>query len=311
MWRAPEIAAGPTWLEFATSIADLWHVFLDHVPRLATAAVVVVSTAILARGTRAVLRRVLTRTRLRASLRELFSQLAHAAVWVPCVPTAAVVVFPEVGFFRVLAAVALASIALGLAFKDILEDVFAGVLILWRFPFETGDYIMVEGNERLQGEVEDTWIRMTLLRTVTDELVVVPNATLYKSAVRVLTWRDRRRQEIAVTVPYEEDVDGARRLIARAVAACTSVDGRHEVQVFARSFTDVGLELEVAWWSGATPLELRASRDEVVAAIKRAFDRAGLKVPFPHRTPALEAGHSPRLGGDVGLRVDAASGATR
>lgn len=303
----PDIAPEPgeAWDRFLFAVGDLWRGFIDHLPLLAIAAAVLILMGLLAKLARGVLRRVLGRTQLRAGLRELFAQLSYVGVWVLAVLVAAVIVFPDFTFGQVLATAGLASIAIGFAFKDIFENFFAGVLILWRFPFETGDYIMVEGEERLQGEVMDTWIRMTLLRTVTDELIVVPNSTLYKNAVRVLTWRDRRRQEIMVGVAYGEDVDMAREVIARAVKSCSTVDARHQVQVFARAFGESSLDFEVAWWSAAKPLDVRASRDEVVAAIKRELDREGVEIPFPYRTLMFKEKNPLHVEGEVGRRAGA------
>ncbi|WP_197703565.1 hypothetical protein [Marinobacter sp. LV10R510-11A] len=42
--------------------------------------------------------------------------------------------------------------------------------------------------------------------------------------------------------------------------------------------------IEVSWWTGSRPLDIRESRDEVVASIKSALDKAGIEIPFPYRT---------------------------
>jgi len=44
------------------------------------------------------------------------------------------------------------------------------------------------------------------------------------------------------------------------------------------------IDIEVAWWSDPTPLGFRRSRGEVVTAIKRDLDAAGIEIPFPYRT---------------------------
>jgi hypothetical protein len=76
------------------------------------------------------------------------------------------------------------------------------------------------------------------------------------------------------------------------------------VQVFAHAFTDEGVEFEVTWWTGSRPVDVRRSRDEVVAAVKRALDEAGLKVAVPRRVLAFD----PPLGIGTSFRGDAAAG---
>ncbi|MEL6797006.1 MAG: mechanosensitive ion channel family protein, partial [Planctomycetota bacterium] len=55
-------------------------------------------------------------------------------------------------------------------------------------------------------------------------------------------------------------------------------------RIVAHEFASSSVNFEVAWWTGSTPLARRESRDQVVAAIKRALDDAGIEIPFPYRT---------------------------
>jgi len=50
------------------------------------------------------------------------------------------------------------------------------------------------------------------------------------------------------------------------------------------AFGDSSIDIEVAWWSDPTPLGFRRSRGEVLTAIKRELDAAGIEIPFPYRT---------------------------
>ncbi len=198
---------------------------------------------------------------------------------------AAVIVFPGFGVGNLIATTGLLSIALGFAFQDIFENAFAGVLILWRFPLEIGDFIEVP-NVSIMGRVEDIEIRMTQLRLTTGELVLMPNSTIYKNVVKVLTNRDKRRITVACGIAYGEDVAEGRRVMREAVEGCPSVDrdGGHGVEVYAQAFGASSIDFEVTWWAGATPLEQRKSRDEVVEAVKAALDNAGIEIPYPYRT---------------------------
>ncbi len=83
------------------------------------------------------------------------------------------------------------SIAIGFAFRDILENLLAGVLLLFRAPFRTGDEIESEG---LRGTVQESNLRETVLRIYEGRRVLVPNATVYKNeiTVRAWTWPSRR-----------------------------------------------------------------------------------------------------------------------
>lgn len=49
-------------------------------------------------------------------------------------------------------------------------------------------------------------------------------------------------------------------------------------------FGSSSINFEVTWWTGSTPLDVRRSRDEVVAKVKHSLDEAGIEIPYPYRT---------------------------
>ncbi len=265
------------------SLREIWSQFLGHVPLIAAGIVVLIVTALAAVVLKRVARRVLRDAAIRRSLKDLAERFLAVAIWVLGLLLTAMVVFPGLDPADALAALGIGSVAIGLAFKDIFENFFAGVLILWNFPFENGDFIECNGHE---GRVVDVTIRNTMIRTVQGELVVLPNATIYKSAVEVLTYEKVRRITVICGVAYGEDVGEARGVIRSAVESCPTVAQGDEtpIQIFAQEFADSSINFEVTWWCGATPLERRRSRDEVVEAVKSALDRAGIEIPFPYRT---------------------------
>jgi small conductance mechanosensitive channel len=263
------------------SLAELWVDFLRRLPLLVAGLILLGITWIAARIGAHIAHRVAERMRLRASLQELFGQFAYIGIWFIGIIVAAVVVFPGMTPARMLTVLGLGSIAIGFAFKDIVENFFAGILILWRFPFEPGDYIQCGD---VEGKVENTTIRMTTVRQVDGQLVVMPNAQLFKMPVRVLTSRPVRRISVITGVAYGEDLDRAREVIAESVGKCSSVRRDEPIEIFAREFSDSSINFEVAWWTGSTLLDERRSRDEVVAAVKRGLNEAGIEIPFPYRT---------------------------
>lgn len=263
------------------SLDTLWKSFLKRLPLILAGIVVVVLTWIVARIAASIVRSTARRSRLRGGLQDLARQLTTCAVWLTGLMITAVILFPGMTPAKLLTVLGLGSVAIGFAFKDIFENFFAGVLILWRFPLEKGDFIECGD---VFGKVEDITVRMTSIRQVDGQLVVLPNAMLFKEAVYVSTSRKSRRITIICGIGYGEEVAAARDVIRKAVEQCNSVDRQEEIEIFAREFGDSSVNFEVTWWCGSTPLEERQSRDEVVEAVKRGLDEAGIEIPFPYRT---------------------------
>ncbi len=263
------------------SVIKMGESFLSHLPILIIAFVVLLITWLVNKLIYKILRSFLRSLHLRTSIVELLNKLVYITVWFVGLLVAAVIVFPDFTPAKLLTVVGFSSIAIGFAFKDIFENFLAGILILLREPFQLGDFIECEG---MEGFVEDINIRDTNIRRVDGQRIVLPNAMLFKNPVKVRTDLDRRRITIMCGVAYGEDVDEAREVIHKAVDKLDSVDSDKKVQVFAQAFGASSIDFEVTWWTGSSPLEIRQSRDEVVASVKRALDDAGIEIPFPYRT---------------------------
>lgn len=278
--EAPETIAG-TFDRMLETVHDVWGGFVGHVPLIVGGLVVVAVTWVLVALSRRVTERLLGRLELRPSVKHLIQRFVRLGIWLLGLTLAAMIVFPDLSPTDALTALGLVSVAVGLAFRDIFENFFAGILILWRFPFEPGDLVECSG---ITGWVEDITLRNTLIRSPEGELVIVPNSVLFKNPCTVLTDRGIRRVTVIAGVAYGEDVDASRELIRKAVETCETVRDDRPVEIFAREFGSSSINFEVSWWTGAELLDIRRSRDEVVAAVKRALDEAGIEIPFPYRT---------------------------
>lgn len=262
-------------------LTSIGRAIVASLPQIGIALVVVVATWFSAKLVGRAVGWLARGSALRPSLIELLQNLAAILVWLGGALIAATIAFPEMSPTDLLAALGIGSVAIGFAFKDIFENFLAGILILYRDPMRLGDYIRCEA---VEGLVEQITIRDTLIRQIDGQLIVLPNGYLFKNPVFIRTDRDSRRVKITVGVAYGEDVDRCRDVIKRAVQRLESVRREDPVHVFAHAFGASSIDFEVSWWTDSRPIEVRRSRDEVVAAIKRALDDAGIEIPFPHRT---------------------------
>ncbi|MEL6957948.1 MAG: mechanosensitive ion channel family protein [Pseudomonadota bacterium] len=255
---------------------------IEVAPQIAVAIVVLLLAWVVKSIASYVLRKGLDRTNLRPSLKELFQLLLSILIWTLGLMVAAVIVFPGLTPGSILAGLGIGSVAIGFAFKDVFENFLAGIIILFRREMRIGDHIECGD---VEGVVERIAIRESLIRQTDGQLVIVPNSVLFKNPLWVRTDQDKRRVTVMCGVAYDEDVDEARSVIRDAVEGCGSVDQSEKpVQIFAQAFGASSIDFEVTWWTGSEPVDIRTSRDEVVAAVKSALDKAGIEIPFPYRT---------------------------
>ncbi len=253
---------------------------IELLPNVGAALIVLFCGFLLSASLKFLARRVLSLRRAREALVTAMMTLIAAITWIITILIAATIALPGLSPAEAFAGLGIGSLAVGLAFRDIFENFLAGILILLREPMRIGDYIECDG---VAGAVQRITIRDTYLRSVDGTLRLVPNAFLFKNPVQVLTDQSERRQIAVVGVAYGTDLDTVPGIVRDAVQSCETVMSNRPVQVFACDYANSSIDFEVAWWARATPFEIRRSRDEVLRAIKRAFDAQGVKIPFPHR----------------------------
>ena len=254
---------------------------VESAPQIIAATVFLILTWVIKKIAIKVFRKASSHSNMRPSLREAFITIIGITIWVIGFMIAAMIALPGLTPAKLLAGLGVGSIAIGLAFKDTFENLLAGILLLMREPMRIDDYIECDG---VEGQVKHITIRDTYVRRTDGELVIVPNNHLYKNPLRILTDKPTRRVTIMCGIGYGEDVDEGREVIKKAVESVDSVNKDKPVQIFAQGFGASSIDFEVTWWTQSKPVDIRVSRDQVIAAVKRGLDDAGIEIPFPYRT---------------------------
>jgi small-conductance mechanosensitive channel len=192
---------------------------------------------------------------------------------------AAVVIFPGFTPASLIQLLGISSVAIGFAFRDILQNYLAGILILLTEPFRIGDQILYQSYE---GTVDDVQTRATYIRTYDGRRVVIPNGQLFTNAVIVNTAFEKRRMEYDVSIGYGDDIEKARKLILTALDKVEDALPDPQPEVLVYELAASAVVLRARWWI-EPPLikDVFYARDKVVTAIKRTLVENGIDLPFP------------------------------
>lgn len=262
-------------------LSGMWYSFTTMIPSLLIAILILLITGLIVTFATKITDGLVGKTELRPSLRNLLETLVKLGVWLLGLFVAAVVVFPDLTPGSLVAGLGIGALAIGFAFQDIFENFLAGVLIMLREKMRIGDVIECEG---VEGAVEHITLRETHLRRASGELTVVPNAFLFKNPVEIITDADQRRHEVVIGVSYDTDLDRAADVIRKAVTSVEAADQNKDIDVFATEFNSSSVDFLVRWWAGSSAGAAATSKDQVMRAIKRALDDAGIEIPFPYVT---------------------------
>ena len=179
---------------------------------------------------------------------------------------------------QLMSALGIGSVAIGFAFKDIFQNLLSGILILLGEPFRIGDDIIVSG---MEGTVEDIQIRATFLRSPDGRRIVIPNATVYTSAVTVNTAYQRRRCEFVVGIGYEDDIQKAKNIILAILDKDPTILSQPGFTVNVNALADFSVNLTVRWWVDTTETTTANSISEVQEHVIQAFNQHGISIPYP------------------------------
>ena len=191
---------------------------------------------------------------------------------------AATIVIPSVKPGDALATLGIGSVAIGFAFKDILQNWFAGLLILLRQPFQRGDQIIVGAFE---GTVEHIQARATSIKTYDGRRVVIPNSDLYTQAVTVNTAFPTIRSSYDVGVGYGDDIEAARSVILGTLDGLEGIKAQPAPEVIPWDLAGSSVNLRVRWWTDSQRISVVLARGRVIAAIHEALTKAQIDMPYP------------------------------
>ena len=187
------------------------------------------------------------------------------------------IVVPTLSPGDLIAGLGVSSVAIGFAFKDILQNWLAGLLILFRQPFEIGDQIKVDNFE---GTVERIESRATLLKTYDGQRVVIPNSDIYTNSVVVRTAFAHSRSQYDVGIGYGDDIQEAREEILNAIASVEHIQSDPAPEALVWGLDASWVTIRARWWTQSDRGSVVRSNAEVLTAIKRALDDKGIDMPY-------------------------------
>ena len=173
----------------------------------------------------------------------------------------------------------ISGVAIGFAFRDILQNFLAGILILLTEPFQMDDQIVFKDFE---GTVENIQTRATTIRTYDGRRIVIPNSELFTNSVTVNTAFENRRLQYDIGIGYGDDIDRAKQLILEAIASVDDVLQDPAPDALVVELADSTVNIRARWWvKPPRRADVLDKQDQVLAAIKNKLTANGISMPFP------------------------------
>lgn len=175
------------------------------------------------------------------------------------------------------------AFAIGLALQGNLAHMAAGILILIFRPFKVGDFIVAQG---YSGTVKEIQIFTTILTTLDNRIIIMPNGAITSGPIENLTAPGERKVPMVFGISYTDDIDKAREVIQQVADACPYISHDKPVDILVSELGDSSVNFAVRpWCKTADYWNVHFYMHE---HIKKEFDKNGVSIPFPQMDVHLD-----------------------
>lgn len=177
-----------------------------------------------------------------------------------------------------VAIIGAAGLAVGLSLQGTLQNFAGGVIILIMRPFKVGDYVEAGGHA---GVIKEIQIFNTIMTTVDNKRVIIPNGGLSNSSMVNYSAEPIRRVDMVFGIGYNDDIKKAKSILMEIIKEDKRVLADPEPVVVVGELGDSSVNFNVRpWVNGADYWDVYW---ETTEEVKHRFDKEGISIPFPQR----------------------------
>lgn len=174
----------------------------------------------------------------------------------------------------------LLSVGIGFGLQNVTSNFISGLIILFERPISVGDRVMVD---EVEGDVMEINIRSTMVRTVNNIFIIVPNSDFVsKNVINYSHGDPTYRLDIDVGVSYRSDLDTVLKALREVADENPNVMRKPEPEVHLTEFGDSSWNMQLRGWIEDVKYYPKV-RNEINQAIIRTFGKYGVEIPFPQR----------------------------
>jgi small conductance mechanosensitive channel len=250
--------------------------FFAAIPNALLALVVLALSYVIAKRTGSLVRRILASRWPRGTGGVVLGRLLRWVIMLLGVLVAFSITFPSLTTRDLIQFLGIGTVAVGFAFRDVLQNFLAGIILLLTHPFRVGDEIAIGD---VQGIVEEVETRATMVKTYDGTRVVIPNASILTRNVVVNTAFHLRRASVELDLDQGVDVARAKQLILEAILDVEGVADNPQPRARVKDFSNGNWRIRATWWTASSRSEWLGAKDEVIPAVKGKLNSAGIELP--------------------------------
>ncbi|MBN2745254.1 MAG: mechanosensitive ion channel [Bacteroidales bacterium] len=169
-----------------------------------------------------------------------------------------------------------AGLAVGMALSGTLQNFAGGVMILIFKPYKAGDFIEAQG---YTGTVKEIQIFNTIMVTVDNRKIIIPNGGLSGSSMINYSAMETRRVDLTFGVSYSDDIEKSRQVILDEINKLPYILNEPAPFVRVSALADSSVNFATRVWVNAA--DYWTCYHDLLENVKKAMDANGISIPFP------------------------------
>lgn len=174
------------------------------------------------------------------------------------------------------------GLGISFAFKDLLENLIAGAVVIIQNRFRVGDFIQI-GSTGMKGKIMEIQTRATILKSVDGMEIIVPNSELMTNAVISFTAHHARRIAFEINIDFDSDLKKAITIAEELMTKKDHVLQKPKPKVILKKLGESTLILSMRFWVDPHDKEKSwlMTKSELIGEVKDAYEKAGILIPYP------------------------------
>ena len=181
------------------------------------------------------------------------------------------------------------SFWLWFAFKEILSNMIAGVIVLSTKDYKLWDFIEIEWKYHYRWYIEEITIRYITIRSLNNQKIIIPNLEMIINPIKTFTSEEILRWETQVSISYDDDIEKAKKVIINVINKQKYIVNKEKINVIVESFWDSWINLLVRFYFDPNwDMWYASIKSEINTLIKKVLEENNINIPYPHTTLTVD-----------------------
>ncbi|MCM5663226.1 mechanosensitive ion channel family protein [Galbibacter mesophilus] len=271
------------WGKMIKELGSWLDAIVVNLPNLLLAIIVFVGAFFLSGYINTLVYRVLGRTSMQSSVKRILAKIVSVVVVLAGLFIALGILNLSKLLTSLLAGAGVVGLAIGLALQGTLANTFSGIVLSFVKYVQIGDWVKSNG---YRGRVVDIDLRMVTIRQPDNNMVFLPNRMVVENPLENFSTNPTAKVFLSCGVGYSSDLDLVEETVLTTLKSnFDTIKSDDDLIFYYTEFADSSINFEVRFTvNSESNLELLKAKGQAIVAIKKAFDKKGINIPFPIRT---------------------------